>query len=401
MKKIILFTIIAAAAVCLGACTTEADKLVYGKDVIMISGTDYSPMTQISVDGNLPLDYQFTVQSTGLVNEDIQVTLAYDAAAVDAYNASNGTKFVAAPHDAISLNSTTLTIKAGKAVSEPGTVTLLNNEWAEDGIVYIIPLSITSVSGGMEVLEVSRTILIRIKQVINFYSLLVDSANAASEYHWDDKAIELTNWTCEIKAYPTNLKSDKDEQICRLCAWKGNGQVLLRFNENGTPWKSLNFVTPGSKFSTNKIFEVNQWFHIALVYDGGKLIVYVDGEKDSELAADAETLGFSKFELGMAYGNYMSSQLYSGRVSEIRLWDRALPQSEIKEGMCSVSPQSEGLKGYWKLNDNGTVLKDSSASGYDMDTAHALREPSDNKYSNYNASGAIKWVRDNNNKCSL
>lgn len=401
MKKFNVITIIAAVSMLLSACTTPADKLKYGKDVILISGTDYSPMAELSVDGSLPLDYQFTVQSTGLVTEDIKVNLSYNAGAVDAYNATNGTKFVAAPESAISLNNTSLTIKAGQAVSEPGTVTLLNNDWAEDGIVYVIPLSITSVSGGMDILEVSSTVLIRIKQTLNFTSLYLDTPNASSEYHWNDKAVELTTWTCEIKAYPTNLKTAAAEQICRLCAWKGTGQVLLRFNENGYEWKTLNFVTPGSKINTTKTFEVNQWAHIALVYDGSKLIIYINGEKDGEFAADAETLGFSKFELGMAYGNYMNSQLYSGRVSEARLWNRALPQSEIKDGMCSISAQSEGLVAYWRMNDNGSVMKDATEHGYDMDTAHAKREPSDNSYSDYNASGAIKWVKDNNNKCSL
>jgi len=54
-------------------------------------------------------------------------------------------------------------------------------------------------------------------------------------------------------------------------------------------------------------------------------------------------------------------------MDEVRIWDRALSQSEIEANMCGELIGSEdGLVGYWKFNEStGTTIYDLSSSEFD------------------------------------
>ena len=404
MKKIIAILLSAVAALCVLSCN-EADKLNYNKEVILVTGTDYSPLASMVVEATFPVPYHFSVSATGPVKNTTTVTVSYDPAAVETYNSANGTKFEAVPQDAIEFESTTATIEAGKVASENITVKLLNADFVQTGVVYVIPVSITGADGDIPVLEASKSLLIRLKTSLNYYSANITQANSSCEYHFDDEHhLEMDNWTFEIKIYPTDLKTSAAEQICRVCAWKGTGQVLLRINENGTPWKTMHIVTPNSKFYTSEdmLFEVNKWHMMTVTCDGNTIVAYINGEQAGVNAAANEKIVFSKFELGMAYGNYSSSQLYKGRLAEIRVWDRALSKSEINDGLCSIPADREGLRAYWRVDEgSGGVFHDATGNGFDMDFTNGKREPNDNQYSNYNGGRYIGWVKDNNNICAM
>ena len=50
--------------------------------------------------------------------------------------------------------------------------------------------------------------------------------------------------------------------------------------------------------------------------------------------------------------------------SEVRVWDVVRTQEEIAKNIYSVDPKSEGLVGYWKLDDqSGTEVKDYTGNG--------------------------------------
>ena len=48
---------------------------------------------------------------------------------------------------------------------------------------------------------------------------------------------------------------------------------------------------------------------------------------------------------------YQSSQLFYGRLSEMRLWTRPLSAREIKANVCGVDPSTNGLVSYWRMNE--------------------------------------------------
>ena len=71
--------------------------------------------------------------------------------------------------------------------------------------------------------------------------------------------------------------------------------------------------------------------------------------------------------------------------------------------MCAVDPQSDGLVGYWKFNEGeGHIFHDASGHGLDMDWSKSSRDVSENgkMVATPDAANAIKWVKDDINKCA-
>ena len=376
MKKYIL--IFSAAALSLAACTQKADKFDYNQEIALITGTDASPVSkdQILAD-EIPISYNFSVSLTGIAEEDVDVHIAYDSLAVVRYNDLNKTNYAAVPRNTFVINDEYVTIKKGTATSPMTSVTLRTNAFIQEGVNYVIPLAVAYMNGGKAgILESSKNLFIKIGKTMETFSLDID-------------------------------------QLCRFCCWNedGGGQVLLRFNENGKPWKTLDIVAPSGRYVTGATgdpatgsFEQNQWYMISIVWDGSNMSVYVNGEKDSpseNSVSGNQGFHLNRFEIGMSWGGYGSAQSYTGRMAEMRIWNIARSASDIASTQCSVDPKSDGLVGYWKMNEGeGHVFHDSVA-GNDMDWDTSERQKDENNYVTTPEAGAsIVWVKDEKNKCA-
>ena len=412
MKKYIL--LLSAAALCLAACTQKADHFDYGQEIALITGTDASPVSkdQILAD-EIPISYNFSVSLTGVTQEDVQVHIAYDSLAVVRYNAVNKTNYAAVPRNTFVINDEFVTIKKGTATSPMTSVTLRDNSFIQEGVNYVIPLAVAYMDGGKAgILDASRNLFIKIGKTMETFSLDIPGIGVYST-HSLGAGYNLNTWTLEIKAHPYNMKSRGNDQLCRFCCWNedGGGQVLLRFNENGKPWKTLDIVAPSGRYVTGSTgdpatgsFEQNQWYMISIVWDGSNMSVYINGEKDTPTensVSGNQAFNLNRFEIGMSWGGYGSSQSYTGRMAEMRIWNIARSASDIASTQCSVDPKSEGLVGYWKMNEGeGHVFHDSVA-GNDMDWDKSERQKDENNYVTTPEAGAsIVWVKDEKNKCA-
>ena len=412
MKKYIL--LLSAAALCLAACTQKADHFDYGQEIALITGTDASPISkdQILAD-EIPISYNFSVSLTGVTQEDVQVHIAYDSLAVVRYNAVNKTNYAAVPRNTFVINDEFVTIKKGTATSPMTSVTLRDNSFIQEGVNYVIPLAVAYMDGGKaDILDASKNLFIKIGKTMETFSLDIPGIGVYST-HSLGAGYNLNTWTLEIKAHPYNMKSRGNDQLCRFCCWNedGGGQVLLRFNENGKPWKTLDIVAPSGRYVTGSTgdpatgsFEQNQWYMISIVWDGSNMSVYINGEKDTPTensVSGNQGFNLNRFEIGMSWGGYGSSQSYTGRMAEMRIWNIARSASDIASTQCSVDPKSEGLVGYWKMNEGeGHVFHDSVA-GNDMDWDKSERQKDENNYVTTPEAGAsIVWVKDEKNKCA-
>lgn len=400
MTKYLKLGIIAALALLAGSCT-EADKFNPDKEVIVMTGTDAAPLLKFTVEGT-PATYPVTVSSTGKAKEDITVNIKIDNSLVDKYNAENKTSYFACPENALSLEKTQVTIAKGQATSEISLLSVVSDEDLLDERIYLVPVTITDVKGGMEVLESSRTMYLRISRVIYFRSLDMNNTNLYSNFIFkDEQAIELPTYTYEIKCY-INEWHTRPEQISRLCSWTAKDEsrsLMLRFGENGQDINSLQLVTPGGNLISAKRFETGVWYTLSMTFDGSTFRFYVDGERDGEVGADCSNT-FQRFELGMSWESYPSKQYFNGRVAEIRVWDRALTASEIKLGLCAVDPASEGLRAYWRMNDEGHVFADATGNGYDMDWRNTVRDNTGSGALNaFDKSSYVNWLEDDKNRC--
>lgn len=118
----------------------------------------------------------------------------------------------------------------------------------------------------------------------------------------------------------------------------------------------------------------NEWVHIIWKHEGGNLYAYKNGVLVGFPVASGNTGGWSSFKIG-------HSKTYFGDLDEVRVYNRALTQSEIAElynqgekNFLKINmPQTDlipsGLVGYWTFNGEGTnwatgMTNDRSGNGY-------------------------------------
>jgi len=403
MKKAIFnILLLLAMGTLLTACNSEGDKFDYDKVGLLISGTEQVPVQRFTVD-ELPAACAVTVRATRRTASDITMRLAIDTSLVRAYNAKHGTAYYPVPASCVTIEDNEVTIRQGEALSTAAQVRVINTDDFIEGATYVIPVTIQQVEGqGGEVIESSRTIFLQISRIISFYSL-DNNQNASSNYIFpDDKMVNLTNYTIEFKVYSYKFGNVGD--IKRVLAIEGKNEEeanMFRFGENGSAGGDiLQWVLPGGRCFSSTHFKANRWYLVSCTYDGATFKMYVDGVEDAQASGTGKATPFQRFELGMSWGGYRNSQFFSGRLCEVRLWNRALTASEIATGFAGVNAHSDGLVAYWKMNEGeGHIFHDATGHGYDMDWTDTWRDDKENgvlvphDYSQY-----IKWVKDDNNK---
>lgn len=383
---------------------TEGDRFDYDKEAILMTGTEVNPMVRFVVE-NTPSTYNVTASATGKVGEDVTINFAYDQSKLDAYNTENNTNFYAVPNGSVVVEGSSGVIKAGSASSTGVQVRVVSTEEFIDGRTYVIPVSITQVSGGnMQVLESARTIYLRISRVSNFYSLDMNNTALYSNYIFEDsKAVNLDKYTYEVRCFINDWHTTP-EPISRLMSFTSKDEQrsnMLRFGENGQAINSLQWVNPGGSLISKTRFNTGQWYTISLSYDGTRFTMYVDGVKDSEMAGSGNVT-FQRLELGMSWANYPSMQYFNGRMAEVRVWNKALTAGEIQNGICGVDPTSDALVAYWKFNEmDGYIFHDATGKGYDIDWSKTVRDNAGNGVLNaFDKRGAVRWLLDEKNKCT-
>lgn len=401
MKKVFLYLI---ALVALAACTAEGDSFEYGKKGILMSGTEKDALVKFSIE-NVGDAYPITVSTTDKVETDMNVSIAIDNSLVAKYNEEHGTNYAVCPDGSVRLSASQVKIPAGSALSDAAKVTVESMDQFEDGPLYMVPVTITQVSNPADktIIEGSRTIYLRISRMLKFYSLETDMY-ASSNFIFDDsKAVNLTNYTYEVKVYVTNFGT-KGGDIRRVCCWTEKDEsnsTMLRFGENGYDYNSLQIVQPQGNLISNTRFSGNRWYLLTITYDGKQATLYVDGVLDNSVASSGKSVNFQRFELGMSWGGYYSSQFMRGRMCEVRVWNRALSSAEVANGIAGVDPKSNGLIAYWKMNQReGSTILDVTGNGYDMDWTKTVRDTNEsgNLTPTPQAANYIKWICDDNNK---
>ena len=94
---------------------------------------------------------------------------------------------------------------------------------------------------------------------------------------------------------------------------------------------------------------LNTWNHVAGVREGTNLKIYVNGILEN-------TLPIGNIAVNNAGRSLLINKLFSGNFAgaeydELRIWNRALPQTEIANNMnCELSSGQTGLVAYYKFN---------------------------------------------------
>ncbi len=153
-------------------------------------------------------------------------------------------------------------------------------------------------------------------------------------------AMPSTTW--EAWVYPTRINY-------------GTRQVILS-NDDGSYDRSViieystsNFgVFTGSGVWQPVSVDVNQWQHIAVVYTPSDIEFYKNGVRYSFGSAPIGGISANKLQIGRNPG---SGEYLQGQIDEVRIYSRALSQSEIQNDMDSLYPVDRTVAWYNFEND--------------------------------------------------
>ena len=132
--------------------------------------------------------------------------------------------------------------------------------------------------------------------------------------------------------------------------------ILIRENNNDRPIDN--------DLSTSTVFD-GSWHHVAWVDDNGSTSLYIDGQLDNTVSDyDPDTVTVTLNTTTIAgvnrSGTVGITNEFAGRIDEVRIWNDARTESEIRDNMCRKLTGSESnLVAYYRFDaSTGTSLSD-------------------------------------------
>lgn len=144
-----------------------------------------------------------------------------------------------------------------------------------------------------------------------------------------------------------------------------SNSALLRLGDGNLANNKLQFVLSinnvQQKLASNTALNANTWYHVAATYDGAAMKIYINGVLDASKSQTGSVNSSGTFNVGYSYN---TSRNFNGKVDEVRVWKRALSQTEISQNTCNVTLPATSLTAYWKFNEgSGTSVQDNSGNG--------------------------------------
>ncbi|MCD8072802.1 MAG: DUF1735 and LamG domain-containing protein [Alistipes sp.] len=392
------YKILLAAAALLAPWLTACERESFG-DALYITGTENEEIVTFAIDG-FPSSYPVTVSSTDKLEKDTYIDLRVRLDLVDEYNAKMGVNYYPIPENSFTISTTRVVIEAGSYISSSAVVEIDNDDDFVSGRVYLIPIEITDIEGDLDIIPNCRVIYLKISRTLRFYSPDIGTSSMSYQFIMPEPVTSLPVFTWEVKLLATQFVDRGSGGVTRVCAFGGDDtsqhgvvpdtdtncdQVLIRFNEGDDPANVMKVTARGGNITSNTAFSTYQWYNIAIVNDGTTMTLYVNGERDNSSTVTATNYTLYGVQIGMPSQGYTGAQLYYGRMSEMRLWNRTLTQRELRSAICGVDPSTEGLISYWRMDEGqGNTFYDSSPVGRDIAYTNGTQ---------------INWKFDDYNKC--
>ncbi|NOR28457.1 MAG: T9SS type A sorting domain-containing protein [Lutibacter sp.] len=147
----------------------------------------------------------------------------------------------------------------------------------------------------------------------------------------------------------------------------GNDASVLRIIKNGNDYKLDFYMNSGNGgyylLGTSPLV-TNKWYHVALVFDQGsnEIRLYLNGMFESSISVASFTDNYTHNSFFISYsydGRYLD-----GQMDEVRVWDYARSESQIRDYMYQELVGDEGglLINYNFNETSGTTLTDNSSA---------------------------------------
>jgi len=111
--------------------------------------------------------------------------------------------------------------------------------------------------------------------------------------------------------------------------------------------------------------QTDRWYHVAAVNSGGTRTLYVNGNSVSLSTTSPYTVEANTDPVRI--GSDYSGRFFDGQIDEVRIWNVARSEAEIRDAMHKEMTGSEGgLVAYYQMNQSaGTIAADLTSNGFD------------------------------------
>lgn len=317
--------------------------------------------------------------------QNIDVNFQADPSLINNYNARLGTNYAMLDAKYYKFSTQHVVIPKGDINSEVVTIDFSDLTNLDIDTNFLLPVTIQQASGGMGVLEGSKTICYIVRR-----SSAITTAVSLSNNYFEVPGFDKDSPTADVVNGLTQLTF---EAIIRVNRFDPKNEIstimgieqycLFRLGDSGFPKQQLQFAANEIKFpkaDEGKLLQPGEWYHVAVTFDteAKTAAIYVDGKLQSTIEdyGTGEAINLGKqtkgkdfmFKIGHSYGepDDMTRQL-DGEICEVRIWNMVRSQEEIYKNMYDVNPKSEGLKAYWKFNEGkgNNIAKDFTGNGND------------------------------------
>lgn len=333
-----------------------------------ISQTNTNPNTALKVfiDKN-PVDVNLNVRISDPAVQDAKFELVEDMDLLDRFNKQNFTAYKFLSSEQYRLDGKDIEVKQGHTLSSSADLNILplTDEMKKSGEKYAVALTLKSKDGSMDVLKSGGNILYLLDPaIITSVPVFDKNTNVAFELKED---LSLNEWTLEFCVNMSKLGKKIGELNNQALfdgssnLGEGDGQIYTRFGDAPIEGNRLQIKTQGIVMDSKMQFEENKWYHIAWVCTGSKVSLYVNGKLDNSKETTGKPTNLGKNHCKIGNTDYLKSDV---KMSELRLWTRALSSREISNNPYATNPNANGLSLYFKFNEGkGKNFVDATGHG--------------------------------------
>jgi hypothetical protein len=255
--------------------------------------------------------------------------------------------------------------KASTGVDRSGNDPATGTLGYENNNVTADPNVMTSTTGDMGS-PFDGTYIPPVKDIVRGDALSFDGANDNVSTGITSVATSFTA-ECWVSLATLNPSTPFPKVLGKWRSSNLNRDIVLDFGNSTNLFRALisNEATGTvTVVSSTTLPVVDEWYHLAMSYDGITLRLYVNGiEEASQAVANGIDITPSEFYIGSSQNN---TNYWNGQIDEVRIWNAVRTANEIRENMhLTLKDCPTGLLAYYQMNDGtgSTTLTDHSGNG--------------------------------------
>ncbi|MBD3258356.1 hypothetical protein GF377_07970, partial [candidate division GN15 bacterium] len=140
--------------------------------------------------------------------------------------------------------------------------------------------------------------------------------------------------TVALWVYPTRLDGNPRGPISKRVHFHTEHAWALFFW--GGQRLNVDVETNNNRFACSRTFNEDQWYHLAMVYDGSvpsgqRVLIYVNGALEETRYEQSSAIGNKNAPVVLGQLNGNSSGFFEGLIDDVRIYRRALNADEISQ----------------------------------------------------------------------